>query len=60
MSEVAKQEYYEYEMFDKNLKFNFKNFSNEVTAILKKNKGINIIFNDPCHNPTGYTLSEKE
>lgn len=60
MSEVANQEYFEYEMFDKNLKFNLKNFSNAVTKLLKKNKGINIIFNDPCHNPTGYTLSDNE
>ena len=35
----------------------FKNRLHELCAIQKR---VIVIINDPCHNPTGFTLSEKE
>ena len=50
---VNKLEY----VFFNNDKFNILNFKD---VMQKQNNDISILINDPCHNPTGYTLEEKE
>lgn len=49
----------EYE-FIKNNKFNLKGFFEACDEILKEQNKIVTILNDPCNNPTGYSLSEEE
>ncbi|WP_288217908.1 pyridoxal phosphate-dependent aminotransferase [uncultured Fusobacterium sp.] len=49
-----------YEMFDETGKFNIKDFKNKVVKLLKEQENVVIIINDPCHNPTGYTLEINE
>ena len=52
-----KVEFIEYELFDKRNRFNIY----EIKKILEKNKeDISLLINDPCSNPTGYTLTISE
>lgn len=46
-------EYDEYSMF------NIFNFQNKINNLYYQ-KSISVLINDPCHNPTGYCLSENE
>lgn len=48
-----------YEMFDGN-QFNLKSFQEAVLNVAKKQERICIIVNDPCHNPTGYSMTNEE
>lgn len=41
----------------KNDKFDIESFKNIVLDILTKQDQLIIVINDPCHNPTGYSLS---
>ncbi|WP_346356245.1 aminotransferase class I/II-fold pyridoxal phosphate-dependent enzyme [Azotosporobacter soli] len=49
-----------YSLFDENLKFNIKAFSEKVTEILAKQNNLVVIINTPAHNPTGYSLTDNE
>lgn len=60
MAQVNEQKYFSYKFLDKKCSFNIVDFSKKVDSILKNNDGINIIINDPCHNPTGYSLGKEE
>lgn len=40
--------------------FDVKSFESSLGELAKKQKQIIIVVNDPCHNPTGYTLSMNE
>lgn len=46
-----------YQMFDENNNFNMESFKNTISNISKKQDKILVVINDPCHNPTGYTLT---
>lgn len=46
-----------YEMFDENNDFNIESFKKVILEISKKQDKILVVINDPCHNPTGYSLS---
>ncbi|MFA5560683.1 MAG: aminotransferase class I/II-fold pyridoxal phosphate-dependent enzyme [Acholeplasmataceae bacterium] len=48
-----------YSMF-KDDKFNFQAFVQATKEVLKKKKKIVALFNDPAHNPTGYSMSLAE
>lgn len=49
----------EYNMF-KNNKFDTTSFLKTCEEVYNKENGLNILLNDPCNNPTGYTLSRDE
>jgi aromatic-amino-acid transaminase len=48
-----------YEMFDENDNFNFKDFEDQINALLDAQGSLVVIFNAPAHNPTGYTPSDE-
>ncbi|WP_418966188.1 pyridoxal phosphate-dependent aminotransferase [Cetobacterium sp.] len=49
-----------YSLFNKKGKFDLINFKNSVIELAKIQKNLVIVLNNPCHNPTGYTLSTYE
>ena len=49
-----------YQLFDEQQNFNLNNFRDKVESLLKKQNSLLIIINTPAHNPTGYSLSEKD
>lgn len=40
--------------------FDVKSFETELEKLCKIQKQVIVVINDPCHNPTGYTLSMEE
>lgn len=48
-----------YTLFDED-NFNLKDFSEKVLNIAKAQKKVLVVINDPCQNPTGYSLSLDE
>lgn len=48
-----------YSLFDGD-GFNIKNFSEKVLELSKSQKKVLVVINDPCQNPTGYSLSVEE
>lgn len=49
-----------YSMFDSNLKFNITEFKQKCKKMLNTQDVINVLINDPCNNPTGYSLTMDE
>ncbi len=49
----------EYEMFDSD-RFNMESFKHICTDVARKQNKLLVIINDPCHNPTGYSMSLNE
>ncbi len=49
-----------YSMFNDKLEFNVKEFKHKCNKMLNSQDIINVILNDPCNNPTGYSLSMEE
>jgi len=49
-----------YELFDDNDNFNIKDFREKATKIMKSQGKVLAVINDPCHNPTGYSMSNSE
>ena len=49
-----------YSMFDENDNFNLADIKEKVNSIKGKQNRIVIVVNDPCHNPTGYSMSQDE
>jgi len=50
----------EYSLFTKNLNFNLKDLEEKSHEILKTQDKLILLLNDPCQNPTGYSLSPQE
>ena len=50
----------EYSLFDDELKFNIKGIISLVDTLIKEGKHVTLVINDPCHNPTGYSMNENE
>lgn len=48
-----------YEMFDGDA-FNLASFKKTVSSLVGKQNRILVVLNDPCHNPTGYTMTHDE
>lgn len=40
--------------------FHISDFKEKCEAILEKQKKLLVVINDPCHNPTGYSLTQEE
>lgn len=55
----AKIKLFEHNMFDGD-GFDLKSFDQQLGKLCKTQKQVVVIVNDPCHNPTGYTLSLDE
>lgn len=49
-----------YSMFDENDRFNLADIKEQVSSLAGKQNRIVLVVNDPCHNPTGYTMSNAE
>ena len=50
----------QYNMFDENDNFNLASIKEQVNALKGKQNRIVLVVNDPCHNPTGYSMSDCE
>ena len=48
-----------YEMFDGDL-FNMNSFMNVCHEVMNEQKKLVVVINDPCHNPTGYSMTKEE
>lgn len=60
MSKEVGGDYQTYSLFNKKEKFDLINFKNSVMELAKVQKNLVVVLNNPCHNPTGYTLSSYE
>jgi len=49
----------DYNMFDGN-HFDINDFKKVLTETMEKQNRVLVIINDPCHNPSGYTMTDKE
>ncbi|MCM1131572.1 MAG: aminotransferase class I/II-fold pyridoxal phosphate-dependent enzyme [Roseburia sp.] len=52
-------EFTTYSLFEEN-HFNLKSVENKILELKAKQKRVVLVVNDPCHNPTGYTMSYEE
>lgn len=48
-----------YQMFDGD-HFNIESLKDAVLSVIDQQNRICVIINDPCHNPTGYTMTKEE
>ncbi len=48
-----------YELFDGD-RFNIESFKQVCTDVMRKQGKVLVFINDPCQNPTGYTMAESE
>lgn len=48
-----------YSLFDGN-HFNVEDLDRVCTKVMKEQGKVLLVINDPCHNPTGYSLTQKE
>ena len=48
-----------YSLFEGN-KFNLKSVKNKIKEVKEKQNRVVLVVNDPCHNPTGYTMRYEE
>lgn len=48
-----------YKMFDGDA-FNITSFKETVLSVLHEQNRICVVINDPCHNPTGYSMTHEE
>lgn len=55
----AKLSIFEHRLF-KGDQFDMENFKERLKVLCAVQKRVIVIINDPCHNPTGFTLSEDE
>lgn len=55
----AKVNIFEHKLF-KGDHFDLDSFKEKLTELCAIQKQVIVVINDPCHNPTGYTLSEAE
>ncbi len=49
----------DYNMFDGD-HFDITNFKKVLSEVMEKQHRVFVIINDPCHNPSGYTMSNNE
>lgn len=59
MATMANLNVQTYSMFDGN-NFNLESFKATCTKVMQQQGKVLAILNDPCHNPTGYSLSSDE
>lgn len=51
--------YVSYKMFDGD-HFNLASFRETVRSVMAQQDRVVVVINDPCHNPTGYSMSREE
>ncbi|MFH5881501.1 MAG: pyridoxal phosphate-dependent aminotransferase [Candidatus Izemoplasmataceae bacterium] len=49
-----------YTLFDENDQFNITSFKEVCTKVMQEQGKVLVFINDPCQNPTGYTMTEDE
>ena len=49
-----------YRLFNDNNTFNLADLKERIIRLSKEQGRILLVINDPCHNPTGYTMSDSE
>jgi len=49
-----------YELFNEKNEFNIESFREKSSKIMKSQGKVLAIINDPCHNPTGYSMTASE
>ena len=50
-----------FQLFDEQLRcFNVADFERKLAAMLAEQRRALVIINDPCHNPTGYTMTRRD
>jgi len=59
MATMANLEVKKYALFD-NDHFHMDSFRQACEAVLAKQDKLVVVMNDPCHNPTGYSLTRQE
>ena len=60
MSEEFQNKYELYKLFNEEGNFNISDFKEKMTKIVEEQGRVLAVINDPCHNPTGYSLSPEE
>ncbi len=50
----------EYSLFDENDKFNIESIKQRVNESIEKSGRAFLLINDPCQNPSGYSLSDED
>jgi len=55
-----KCDYATYTLTNSNQSFNFDSLEEEILKIKDKQKRVVIVINDPCHNPTGFCMSDDD
>ena len=53
-------EYVTYKLFDENGNFNLKDLKEQMLYLKNLQGRILLVINDPCHNPTGYSMKDCE
>lgn len=53
-------EYITYQLFDENGNFNLVDLKKQMIFLKETQGRILLIINDPCHNPTGYSMKDNE
>ncbi|MFW5914151.1 MAG: pyridoxal phosphate-dependent aminotransferase [Bacillota bacterium] len=49
-----------YTLFNKEDQFNFQSFKTVTSKVMEREGKVLVFINDPCQNPTGYTMTEEE
>lgn len=49
-----------YTLFDEKQNFNIKSFESKINELLAKQNSVVALINTPAHNPTGYSLTDRE
>ena len=49
-----------YSLYDNEGKFNLSSIKENITNLMKTQKSITLVINDPCHNPTGFCMSDTD
>lgn len=49
-----------YQLFNDNNKFNIDDLCNKIIEYSKLQNNVLVVINDPCQNPTGYSLDDEE
>ncbi len=60
IAKKAALDYDTYQLFNQNNKFNIDSLYEKILELSKTQEQILVIINDPCQNPTGYSLSDQE
>lgn len=59
MAQMNNQEVEKYSLFDGD-RFNMDSFREVCTKTMEKQDKLVVVINDPCHNPTGYSMTREE